>query len=171
MHIVVMGIAGAGKSTLGWALATALGLPLLEGDDFHAPGSIAKMAAGEPLDDDDRLPWLRRLAAAALAADARADGGSVICCSALRRRYRDILRASLPGCRFVYLRISSQLASDRVHDRHGHFMPISLIGTQVDTLEEPAVDEGALWLDAADAIDRQAAAVESWLAQTPVPSP
>lgn len=171
MQIVVMGIAGAGKSTLGSVLATSLGVPLLEGDDFHAPVSIAKMAAGEPLDDDDRLPWLRRLAAAALDARPQDARGVVICCSALRRRYRDILRQSLPDCRFVYLKISSRLASDRVADRSDHFMPTSLIGTQLDTLEEPAIDECALWLDAAEPCGRQTMVVKAWLAEHPISDP
>ena len=168
MHIVIMGIAGAGKSTLGSALARSLSLPLLEGDDFHTAASVAKMAAGEPLNDDDRLPWLQRVAAAALTASAREDRGTVICCSALRRRYRDIVRQSLPDCRFVYLQISAQLASNRVAQRSGHFMPTSLVGTQLETLEEPAAEEQALWLDAAEPCAGQAAAVQAWLAGAPI---
>lgn len=165
MHIVIMGIAGAGKSTLGSVLATSLSLALLEGDDFHPLGNVAKMSAGEPLDDDDRLPWLHRIVEAALAANARNARGTVICCSALRRRYRDMLRHSLIECRFIYLRISSQLAFDRVAERSSHFMPTSLIGTQLETLEEPAPDERALWLEAAIPRAEQVNAIEAWLAE------
>lgn len=146
--LVVMGVSGAGKTTLGLALAAALGWSFYEGDDFHPPANVAKMTAGIPLDDADREPWLEALAA--LIARALQSGEPmVVACSSLRERYRKVLAAPAaaePGAlRFVYLKLPSELARARVAGRAEHFMPPVLIESQYATLEEPAE---ALVLDA-----------------------
>jgi gluconokinase len=143
-----MGVSGAGKTTLGLALAEALGWRFYEGDDFHPSANVAKMAAGIPLTDADRAPWLEALAALigrTLAAGER----MVLACSSLREQYREVLAAPAaaePGAlRFVYLKLASELARARVAGRAEHFMPPVLIESQYATLEEPSE---ALVLDA-----------------------
>jgi carbohydrate kinase (thermoresistant glucokinase family) len=139
-----MGVSGSGKSTIARALADRLGWDFAEGDSLHPAANVAKMAAGTPLTDDDRWPWLDRIAA--WIADERTAGRSgVITCSALRRRYRDVLRGA--GVRFVYLRGSRALLAERMERRVGHFMPTSLLDSQLETLEEPSPDEDALSVD------------------------
>lgn len=141
--VVVMGVSGCGKSTLGLLLAEALGCPFLEGDDFHAPEAIAKMRGGEPLGDEDRWPWLERIGAAAAGALAE-HGAAVAACSALRRRYRDRLRAAIGGpVRFVLLENSRERLLARLASRTSHFMPASLLDSQLATLERPDADEDA----------------------------
>lgn len=135
--VVVMGVSGTGKSTIGLALADALGLPFLEGDDLHPDTNIAKMAAGIPLTDADRWPWLDAIA-------AELDHPVVAACSALKRSYRDKLRASAPDLVFVYLHGTPELLASRMARRDGHFMPTALLASQLATLEEPASDEGAI---------------------------
>lgn len=136
--VVVMGVAGSGKTTVGTLLARRLGLPYAEADDFHPPANIAKMAAGVPLDDADRAPWLARIAA--WLAGQGASGG-VVSCSALRRRYRDRLRAAAPGLFFVHLHGSEELIGRRIAQRAGHFMPPALLRSQFEALEPLAADE------------------------------
>jgi gluconokinase len=139
---VVMGVAGSGKSTIGAALASALGVPFVEGDDFHPAENVDKMALGVPLTDADRLPWLRTLAARI--GEAKKSGtGLVMSCSALKRSYRDILRTEAPELRFIYLKGEPTLIADRLRGRRGHFMPPALLESQFATLEEPAPDENA----------------------------
>jgi len=132
-----MGVSGSGKTTFGKALAQALELPFFDGDDFHSPEARAKMAAGHPLTDADRAPWLDRIGAALADAGAHPHG-AVIACSALRRAYRDLLRGAV-GCelRFVFLDGDKALMRKRVADRRGHYMPASLIDSQFATLERP----------------------------------
>jgi gluconokinase len=138
MVVVVMGVAGCGKSTVGPLLAEALGGDFAEGDRFHPPANVAKMSRGEPLDDADRLPWLGAMAAAIREWRAR-DRPTVLACSALRQRYRDILAGGTGGeVRFVYLRGSEATIGARLSARRGHFMPPSLLRSQFETLEEPA---------------------------------
>lgn len=146
--IVVMGVSGCGKSTLGEALARALDCPFLEGDAFHSPANVAKMTAGAPLTDDDRRPWLDALGAAA--ADAvRQDGRAILACSALKRAYRDRLRAAIGApVLFVLLDAPKEDIAGRMAARSGHFMPATLLDSQFRTLERPAEDERALSLDA-----------------------
>lgn len=137
---VVMGITGSGKSTVGARLAKALGVDFVEGDDYHPPENIRRMAAGIPLTDDDRADWLRALAAR-LREASETGAGLVVTCSALKRSYRDRLRAAAPEVQFVYLQGSRELIAERVAERRGHFMPASLLDSQLATLEEPGSDE------------------------------
>lgn len=135
-----MGVSGTGKSTVGRALAETLGLPFVEGDDLHPPANVAKMAAGIPLTDADRAPWLDRIA-------AELDRPVVITCSALKRSYRDRLRVAAPDLVLVSLHGSPELLASRMAQRDGHFMPPSLLESQLATLEEPSADEDAIPVD------------------------
>jgi gluconokinase len=145
--VVVMGVSGTGKSTLGALLAKTLGCPFLEGDDFHAPAAVEKMRAGHPLEDADRWPWLDRLGQA-LGEAAAANGCAVAACSALRRSYRDRLIVAAGGrVRFVLLDNSRDELLRRLSDRPGHYMPPSLLDSQLATLERPATDEPVLTLN------------------------
>lgn len=146
---VVMGITGSGKSTVGARLAQALGVDFVEGDDYHPPENVRRMAAGIPLTDDDRADWLRALAAR-LREARESDAGLVVTCSALKRSYRDVLRAAAPEVQFVYLEGSRTLITERVSERRGHFMPVSLLDSQLATLEEPESDERAWTCDIKD---------------------
>lgn len=142
--IVVMGVSGSGKSHVGAALARTCGMDFVEGDGLHPAANIAKMSAGIPLDDADRQPWLEAVAAAI----ARHRGqGVVLACSALRRAYRDVLRGADPALRLLYLRVPHDELARRLRERK-HFMPASLLDSQLATLEEPAADERAVVLDA-----------------------
>jgi gluconokinase len=145
--IVVMGVAGAGKTTVGRLLAKRLGLPYAEADDFHPPANVAKMASGVPLSDDDRMPWLHALAE--WIAERSLDGGGVVTCSALKRRYRDLLRGDTPDVRFVHLTGSPTLLAERMNQRRGHFMPPSLLDSQLADLEPLGPDEPGTALDIA----------------------
>lgn len=156
-HLVVMGVSGAGKSTVGRALAAQLGRPFLEGDDFHPAANVRAMAAGVPLTDDDRWPWLDAIAAA-LATHAAAGTSTVLACSALRRAYRDRLRAAPGRVRFVLLQMPADELDRRMSARAGHFMPARLLGSQLATLEPLAPDEDGLTVratgDTATFVDR-----------------
>lgn len=158
-----MGVSGSGKSTLGALLAQKLDCPFLEGDAFHDTGAVAKMRAGLPLDDDDRWPWLDRIGAAM--GEALASGGPVVAaCSALRRRYRERLRAALPvPVRFVLLDVSYDELLRRLTQRAGHYMPASLLDSQLATLERPDLDEGIFTLDAAEPPERLCEIAQAWL--------
>lgn len=143
MMIIVMGVSGAGKSTVGAILADALGRPLIEGDSLHPPSNIEKMSKGIPLNDDDRLPWLRAIAARI--DDARRAGQPVIvACSALKRSYRDILADGHDDIGFVYLKGTKEQLAARMATRKGHFMPPQLLDSQLATLQEPGPDEPAV---------------------------
>ncbi|HWJ45600.1 MAG: gluconokinase [Gemmatimonadaceae bacterium] len=155
---VVMGVAGAGKSLIGSALARALGVDFVEGDAYHPPENVARMAAGIPLTDDDRLGWLRALADR-LAEAAAAEEGLVMACSALKRKYRDLLRAGDPTVRFILLRGPEALLAERLAARRGHYMPASLLGSQLATLENPGPDERAWACDVAATPDAIVAAL------------
>jgi gluconokinase len=136
--IVVMGVSGSGKSTVGGLLAERLGVPYAEADDFHPAANIAKMSAGHPLDDADRAPWLDAIAEWIA---GRGDHGGVVSCSALRRRYRDRLRADAPELFFVHLDGPAELIAARLAARMQHFMPSGLLESQLDALEPLAPDE------------------------------
>jgi gluconokinase len=140
LAVVVMGVSGSGKSTVGSGIADALGLHFVDGDGLHSPESIAKMQIGTPLQDEDRWPWLDRISAS-LADVAQSPQGVVIACSALRRVYRDRIRAAAPGVRFVFLDGSKALISARMSGRSGHYMPSALLDSQLRTLEPPGADE------------------------------
>lgn len=144
-----MGVSGSGKSTVGAALAHALGLRFVEGDRLHPAQNIERMAAGTPLTDADRQGWLEAVAAELAAASSSGEPGVVVSCSALKRSYRDLLRASAPGLRLVHLHGSAALLAERLQQRAGHYMPPSLLGSQLDTLEPPSDDEAALAADIA----------------------
>jgi gluconokinase len=158
-----MGVSGSGKSTLGALLAQRLNCPFLEGDDFHDAGAVAKMRAGRPLDDDDRWPWLDRLGAAIGEALAL-EGAVVAACSALRLRYRQRLREAIPiPTRFVLLDASYDELLRRLSQRSGHYMPASLLDSQLATLERPGPDEAVFTLDAATPPERLCDLAHAWL--------
>jgi gluconokinase len=138
-----MGVSGSGKSTIGALLARALAIEFVEGDSLHTPDNVKRMAAGTPLTDDDRRGWLTAIAAR-LREAKRAGVGLVVSCSALKRSYRDVLRsAGDADLRFVYLAGSRALLAERMAQRRGHFMPPSLLESQLAILEEPSPDERA----------------------------
>jgi gluconokinase len=145
-----MGVAGCGKSTLALALARATGGVFIEGDDFHPIANKQKMAAGIPLDDDDRWPWLDRLIDEMRVS---AGGGRAVflSCSALKKSYRDHFREALPDLRFIYLRGDRETIRARMANRSGHFMPVTLLESQFAALEEP---QGAVVLDIAQPLDQ-----------------
>lgn len=145
---VVMGVSGCGKSTVGAQLAAALGIPFLEGDGLHPARNVARMAAGFALSDEDREGWLQALAGRIR--QARLAGqGLVLSCSALKRSYRDILRQGAPDLQFVYLHGSPELLAARMAERTGHYMPLSLLASQLSTLEVPDDGENAQRFDVA----------------------
>lgn len=142
---VVMGVSGCGKSAVGSLLAEALKVPYVEGDDVHPPENVAKMAAGIPLNDADRAGWLAALRARI--ATARAQGGGlVVSCSALKRAYRDLLREGDPALRFAHLHGPREMLARRMQ-RPGHFMPPSLLDSQLRTLQPLQPDEAGIVLD------------------------
>jgi len=157
---IVIGVSGAGKSVIGAALARALGVDFVEGDEYHPPENVARMAAGIPLSDDDRLPWLHALAERIRAAND-AGTGLVVACSALKRSYRDILRdeSGMPELQFVFLRGSPALIATRLPGRHGHFMPPQLLDSQFAALEEPSPEEHAWVCDITDTPEQIVAAL------------
>ncbi len=145
---VVMGVCGCGKSTVGGALAGALGVPFIEGDAFHPAANVAKMSAGRALDDADRAGWLDALAGQIGAARARGTG-LVLSCSALKRRYRDLLRQADPGLRFVHLHGPRELIAARLAGRAGHYMPPALLDSQLRDLEALEPGEAGIVVDIA----------------------
>ena len=146
--IVVMGVSGSGKSTVGAALAQRLRVPFADADDFHPPANIAKMTAGEALNDDDRWPWLDAIGEWLAGRD-----GGVITCSALKRSYRDVLRRHRSDVEFVHLHGDRDVITRRQATRPGHFMPASLLDSQFATLEPLAPDEQGTTIDIDQDID------------------
>lgn len=140
--VVVMGVSGSGKTTVGPLLAGRLGWPYAEADDFHPEANVAKMAAGHPLDDEDRRPWLETIARWIGERQQRGEPG-VVSCSALKRAYRDLLRDGRPGVHVVYLDGSRELIERRMVARHGHFMKAEMLASQFAALEPPGGDEEA----------------------------
>jgi gluconokinase len=138
--IVVMGVSGSGKSTVAATLVDRLGWEFAEGDDFHPPANVEKMRAGHPLDDEDRWPWLRILAAW-IGEHERAGRNVVVTCSALKRSYRDLLRDGHPSVWFAHVTADPDLIGERLAHRTGHYMPASLLESQLATLEPLADDE------------------------------
>jgi gluconokinase len=163
--IVVMGVAGCGKSSLGAAVAADQGLPLIEGDDFHSAANRHKMATGTALTDADRDGWLDALAAALVQHPA----GAVLTCSALKRAYRERLRAAASGLRFVFLAIDRAESERRVAARAAtHFFNRALVASQFEALESPIGEAGVLAVDATEPLDTLRAQVGRWLrADTP----
>ena len=158
-RIVAMGVAGSGKSTLGRAVADALGCRFVEGDDYHLPDSQRKMREGIALTDADREPWLDRIGELLAAEPA----SLVVSCSALKRRYRDRLRVRVPDLRFVFVDISREEAARRVASRPAHLFPTSLVASQFEALESPVGEAGVLAVPATEATERQVGDVLRWL--------
>jgi len=145
--IVVMGVAGSGKTTIASGLAERLGVPFVEGDSLHPLGNVKKMSAGMPLTDEDRWPWLVAIGAR-MDVERQTGHGVVVSCSALKHSYRDCLRAQVAGrVHFILLDGPRDLISDRMRKRKGHFMPPGLVDSQFATLERPGPDEDAVVLD------------------------
>nr|WP_246142244.1 gluconokinase [Lacisediminihabitans profunda] len=159
-----MGVSGSGKSTVGNALADELEVPFVDADDLHPAANVAKMEAGHPLTDDDRWPWLARVASTLSAAEG---SGMVIACSALKRVYREAILAAEPATRFVFLSGSRGLLAERMSHRPGHFMPVSLLDSQLATLEPLASDEPGVTvsLDSGAAPAELANLAATWLAR------
>lgn len=171
--IVVMGVSGSGKSTVGAALAQRLRVPFEDADDLHPRANIAKMAAGQPLDDADRHPWLEVIGEWLAVhgeggGDGRGGAGGVMSCSALKRSYRDQLRAHAAGVVFVHLAGSHEVIAERQASRPGHFMPASLLASQFATLEPLQPDEPGVVVDVDQGVD---AIVEAVVARLAAPTP
>lgn len=164
--LVVMGVAGCGKSSLGQLCAGSLDMPLLEGDDFHSDLNVAKMRNGIPLSDEDRAAWLEALASQL---QAHRDG-VVLTCSALKQRYRERLRAAAPGLRFVFLDLTPEQARARVAARTTHLFPVSLVTSQFAALEDPRFEPGVLCLDATQPLKDLGSAVVRWVRSAPTPA-
>lgn len=157
-RIVVMGVSATGKSSVARALARLLDARYIDADDLHPAANVAKMAAGTPLDDDDRWPWLDLVGEALMEADR-----AVVACSALRRSYRDRLRAAAPGILFVHLTGSAELLASRAESRVGHFMPPALLRSQLDALEPLEGDERGIAIDIAAPVETIAHTAFEWL--------
>ncbi len=159
--VVVMGVSGSGKSTVGAALAQRLRVPFADADDFHPPANIAKMTAGHALDDDDRRPWLE--AVGTWLAEHDADGG-VMTCSALKHAYRDQLRQQAPRIEILHLHGTREVIARRQASRPGHFMPASLLDSQFATLEPLTPEEHGMAVDVDQSVD---AIVQAYVDQHP----
>ncbi len=162
-RVVVMGVSGSGKSTVGAELAILLGVPFQDGDALHPAADIAKMHAGHPLTDDDRWPWLRSCGAWL----AGQDGGGVIACSALKRSYRDLLRGIAPGTTFLDLDGPRAVLEERVGHRPGHFMPAELLDSQLADYEPLGADEAGRVLSITQPSERIAREYADWLVARP----
>jgi carbohydrate kinase (thermoresistant glucokinase family) len=136
--VVVMGVSGSGKTTVGQLLAQRAGWPFLDADDLHPPRNLLKMQAGTPLTDADRWPWLGQVAEWIA---QHANAGCVVACSALKRAYRDLMREADPGLRLVYLQAEREQITERINHRAGHFFPLTLVAAQFADLEPPTPDE------------------------------
>lgn len=160
IRVIVMGVSGSGKSSVGAGIADALGLPFLEGDSLHPASNVAKMAAGTPLTDDDRWPWLDQIGATL----AAAEDGIVVSCSALKKVYRDRLRKAAAGpLAFVFLDGSEAVLHEHMANRTGHFMPVTMLGSQLATLEAPVDEPRVLRQDVAEPLNVIVQASVAWL--------
>ena len=169
--IIVMGVSGSGKSTIGALLAEALGWPFADADGFHPAANVAKMAAGQPLTDEDRWPWLDAIAAH-IGASRTAGQPVVVACSALRRAYRERLRAGHGDLIFLHLAGAPEVIAARQAARQGHFMPPSLMASQFATLEDPAAEADAVTVSvSASPHEVVATALEQLAARGVVASP
>jgi gluconokinase len=156
--VVLMGVSGCGKSTIGTGLSQALGWPFRDADSFHPPANIEKMSRGVPLEDADRWPWLEAIAQWI---DARREAGApgIVSCSALKRAYRERIIGERPGVRLVHLKGERELIAARLAKRKGHFMPAGLLQSQFDALEEPLAAERPLVVDIAPTPEEIVAAI------------
>lgn len=148
--IVVMGVSGAGKSSVGQALATRLGASFVDGDTLHPEANVRKMASGVPLTDEDRWPWLHLVGTKL---SATTEKPTIVACSALKRSYRDAIRTAAPATTFILLKADRPALQDRLTQRPGHFMPASLLMSQLETLEELQTDESGLMVESTGGID------------------
>lgn len=163
MHIIVMGVSGSGKSTVGEKLASALNLPFLEGDSLHPKANVDKMASGIPLQDEDRWPWLDKIGERL----ATAENGIIASCSSLKKSYRDRLRnASRGPLLFVFLDGSFDVLYEHMGHRTGHFMPVAMLESQLATLESPVGEPLVFRADVADPIEKIVAASLNWVQVT-----
>lgn len=160
--VVVMGVSGSGKTTVAQGISTAMGWEFAEGDDFHPEANLAKMHAGTPLTDEDRWPWLERIGDWISGREA-AHESAVVTCSALRRAYRDVLRRDRPHVRFLHVTAPAEDVQDRMEQRQGHYMPASLLPSQLALLEPLAPDEPGVVVSnegsAAQVLDRALSAL------------
>ena len=161
VRVVVMGVAGCGKSAVGQLVATRLGLPLIEGDDFHPLENLFKMRQGLALTDQDRAGWLHTLSQRL----AEPRGGAVLTCSALKAAYRDILRNAGGAVSFVHLALTPALALSRVRQRVGHFYPPSLVESQFEALQDPSAELGVLTLASDAPVAVLVDSAVAWLAR------
>ncbi len=160
MHIIVMGVSGSGKSTVGEKLAEALNLPYLEGDSLHPKSNVDKMASGIPLQDEDRWPWLDKIGERM----AVAEQGLIVSCSSLKKSYRDRLRAAVGGqLAFVFLDGSFEVLHEHMGHRTGHFMPVTMLESQLATLESPVGEPLVFRADVVDPIEKIVAESLEWL--------
>ena len=168
-RVVVMGVSGCGKSTLGRLLAARLSVPFVEGDDLHSIANVAKMAAGQPLTDEDRAGWLQALSHRLHQAMTH-DQGLVVACSALKKSYRDLLRQGAADVLFVHVQGSPEVLAQRMQQRTSHYMPPTLLQSQLAILEPPQAGEAALTLDMLMPPEQQCQQVMQYL-QTLCPTP
>ncbi|HST80260.1 MAG TPA: gluconokinase [Kineosporiaceae bacterium] len=162
--VVVMGVSGTGKSTVAAVLAARLGWPFAEGDDFHPAVNVAAMRAGRPLTDADRWPWLASVATW-IGERERAGTGGIVTCSALRRSYRDRLRTGHSRVRFLCLTAEPELIASRMAQRSGHYMPTSLLASQLSTLEPLEPDEPGTLVDSAQSLEAIVTAAIDFLSE------
>ena len=163
MHIIVMGVSGSGKSTVGEKLAAALDLPFLEGDSLHPKANVDKMASGIPLQDEDRWPWLDTIGERL----ATAENGIIVSCSSLKKSYRERLRNASQGpLLFVFLDGSFDVLHEHMGHRTGHFMPVTMLESQLATLESPVGEPFVFRADVADPIEKIVAESLSWVQST-----
>jgi carbohydrate kinase (thermoresistant glucokinase family) len=141
--LIIMGVSGAGKTTIARLLAKQLGWPFRDADEFHPRANVEKMKSGIPLDDEDRKPWLVAIAAF-IDAERSCGAHAIVTCSALKRAYRDVIAGERPDVRLVFLKGDKELIQSRLAKRHGHFMPPALLQSQFDALEEPGSDENPI---------------------------
>lgn len=153
--VVVMGVSGSGKSTIGEAVAHQFGIDFIDGDDLHPTSNVRKMKAGQPLDDTDRWPWLATVGR--VLTNAR-DNGLIVACSALKRSYRDAILLEAPDAVFLHLDESREVLSNRLKSRSGHFMPAALLDSQLEDLERLQEDEPGIAIDANGSVDEVVAA-------------
>ncbi|MFC5699438.1 gluconokinase [Pseudomonas sp. GCM10022186] len=162
--VVIMGVAGSGKSAVARALEVRSGARLIEGDAFHPDRNIQKMSAGQPLTDKDRASWLRVLEKRLQQAHAAGEH-PILTCSALKRSYRDGLRHAIPALGFAYLELTPEAARERMARRRGHFMPVSLLDSQFADLEPPMDEPLTLILDGTESVEALAKAIHQWWQQ------
>ena len=158
--IVVMGVSGAGKSSVGQALAAQLGAQFIDGDTLHPEANVQKMASGVPLTDEDRWPWLHLVGTQLSSSPGN---GTIVACSALRRSYRDAIRTAAPATTIILLQADRPALQDRLDQRPGHFMPASLLTSQLETLEELQDDESGLMIESTGGIDTTAERIRKLL--------